>query len=133
MDWSYASLMSPPTSGMTGLAMHRDVLKAWTSENKSNSIPRWQYGDMYATSTSDRFLTDGSWLNLQNVTLGYTLPKKWLAPLHISSMRLYASGENLFLWSKRRGLDPRTSTSGSMSAALYAPAKTITGGITVQF
>ena len=133
MDWSYASLMSPPTPGSTGVAIHRDVLNSWSAENTGSNIPRWQYNDIYSTSTSDRFLTDGSWLSLQNISLGYTLPKKWLAPLHVSSLRVYASGENLALWSKRRGLDPRTSTSGSMSAALYAPAKTITGGITIQF
>ena len=134
LDCGYQSLMDCPTAGLTGEAIHEDMLKAWSSTNTSSSIPRYQYGDTYAAYTSDRFLIDGSWLSLQNITLGYNLPKKWLAPLHITGVRLSVSGENLTYWSKRKGLDPRSNNYGMVSSdTKYAPARTIIGGINVQF
>ena len=133
MDWSYMQLMQSPQSGLTGMAMHRDLLDAWTTENPSSAIPRLCYGDEYANYTSDRFLTDGSWLSLQNVSLSYKLPAKLVKPLGITALRIGVSGENLTYWSKRKGLDPRINTAGSISATKYAPARTVTGSISVQF
>lgn len=132
-DSGYQALMTNPTSGFTGQALHEDLLKAWTAANTTSNIPRFQYGDTYSAFTSDRFLIDGSWLSLQNITLGYSLPKKWLAPLHINSVRLSVSGENLTYWSKRKGLDPRINGYGIVANSKYAPARTIIGGISVQF
>ncbi|MCS3057421.1 hypothetical protein NXV78_25780 [Bacteroides cellulosilyticus] len=55
---------------------HKDYLKAWSPNNTSSDIPRWQYGDKYTVfSNSDRFLTNASYLNFQSFTVGYTLPK----------------------------------------------------------
>ena len=133
MDWSYMQLMQSPQSGLTGMAMHRDLLDAWTTENTSSAIPRLCYGDEYVNYTSDRFLTDGSWLSLQNVSLSYKLPAKLVKPLGITALRIGVSGENLTYWSKRKGLDPRINTAGSISATKYAPARTVTGSISVQF
>ena len=134
MDWGYQTLMACPTSGSTGMALHKDILKAWSSENTTSNIPRLQYGDTYSAATSDRFLTDASWLALQNISLGYTFPKQLVSRLKLSSLRLYVSGENLTYWSKRKGFDPRISYSGSVSSDVnYAPARTITAGLSVQF
>ncbi len=133
MDWGYMNLMKSPTSENTGEAMHQDLLNAWSPSNTGSDIPRLQYGDKYSNYTSDRFLIDGSWLSLQNVTLGYTLPKKWIGSLGLSSVRLTVSGENLTYWSKRKGLDPRIAINGSITNTKYAASRTILGGISVQF
>ena len=134
MDWGYLSLMTNPTAGATGAALHKDLLKAWTEENPNSNIPRFQYGDTYSAYTSDRFLTNASWLSLQNVTLGYTLPRTWVKAIGLSSLRAYVSGENLTYWSHRKGFDPRISYSGSVSSEVnYAPARTVTVGLSVQF
>ena len=133
MDWTYMQLMQNPQSGLTGMAMHQDLLGAWSADNTSSNIPRLCYNDQYANYTSDRFLTDGSWLALQNITLGYNLPAKWMNSLGINGIRVAVSGENLTYWSKRKGLDPRINASGSISASKYAPARTITGSISVKF
>ena len=133
MDWTYMQLMQNPQSGLTGMAMHQDLLNAWSPENTSSNIPRLCYNDQYANYTSDRFLTDGSWLALQNITLGYDLPKKWMSSLGINGIHIAVSGENLTYWSKRKGLDPRINSTGSISATKYAPARTITGSISVKF
>ena len=58
-DSGYASFMSSPYGTTVGTNYHKDILKAWTPENKGSDIPRLQYGDQYTTSVSDRFLTDG--------------------------------------------------------------------------
>ena len=133
MDWGYQSLMKSPTSESTGEAMHQDLLNAWSTSNTGSDIPRLQYGDQYSNYTSDRFLIDGSWLSLQNITLGYTLPKKWVNTLGLSNVRLTVSGENLTYWSKRKGLDPRIAINGSIENTKYAASRTILGGISVQF
>ena len=133
MDWAYMGLMQSPQSGLTGMAMHRDLLNAWSKENPDSDIPRLNYGDQYSNFTSDRFLTDGSWLALQSVSVNYTMPRKWVNALGLSSIRVGVSGDNLTYWSKRRGLDPRINSSGSISATKYAPARTIIGSINIQF
>ena len=131
-DSDYASMMGSPSSGSKGTAFHADLLNAWTPENHTN-IPRLQFGDSYTAASSDRFLTSASYLNLQNVNIGYTLPSAITRHAGIEKIRVYMSGENLWLWSKRQGLDPRQSITGSVTSAYYAPMRTISGGITLTF
>ncbi len=116
-----------------GYAIHSDMLNAWTPSNTSSNIPRLQYNDHYTAETCDRFLTSASYLNLQNITLGYTLPKNIVRKIGLSNLRVYCSAENVWLWSKRQGMDPRQSTSGSVSSQYYSPIRSISGGITVSF
>ena len=133
MDYGYMQLMTVPYSQFTGMALHKDLLGAWSVDNPDSSIPRLQYGDEYASATSDRFLTSGSWLALQNVSLSYTMPKAWVKPLGLTNVRLTVSGENLTYWSKRKGLDPRINYGGSITNTKYAPSRTITGSLSIQF
>ena len=132
-DSDYASMMTSPSSNGRGSAFHADLLDAWTPENPSNTIPRFQYGDLYTASTSDRFLTSASYLNLQNINFGYTLPKNLTRKASIEKVRVYLSADNVWLWSKRQGMDPRQSISGAVTASYYAPIRTISGGITLTF
>lgn len=85
------------------------------------------------TSSSDRWLTDASWLTLQNINLGYTLPTKLVKTLYLNKVRVYAAGDNLFYWSKRKGFDPRSYFDGTPSGLSYSPVRSISGGINVQF
>nr|WP_297675712.1 SusC/RagA family TonB-linked outer membrane protein [uncultured Bacteroides sp.] len=128
-DGDYASSMS----ANKGHAFHADLLNAWSPENKSSNIPRFQYNDTYMASTSDRFLTSASYLSLQTLSLGYTLPTRICRSFGLEKLRVYATADNVWLWSKRQGLDPRQSISGSVSSAYYAPIRTISGGITLTF
>lgn len=137
MDYGYQALMGNPSSGNTGFSFHKDQLKAWSETNTSSQIPRFQYAvkdvDKGSADTSDRFLTNASTLTLQNVNIGYTLPKRLVAKLGLTGVRVYASGENLCYWSKRKGFDPRGSFWGSASSTGYSQVRTFTGGLTVQF
>lgn len=132
-DSDYASLMSMPQSGSKGQGFHADLLKAWSPENTHSNIPRMQFGDQYAASSSDRFLTSASYLSLQNVNVGYTLPSRLANRAGLEKVRIYFAGENLWLWSKRQGLDPRQSIDGNVTASYYAPMRTISGGVTLTF
>ena len=131
-DGGYASFMSSP-SGSTGYNFHKDLLNAWTPENPNSNIPRFQLNDSYTAGTSTRFLTSASYLNIQNINVGYTLPSKWTKKLAIESLRLYMSAENVFYWSKRKGFDPRQSFSASTNSTYYSPMRTISGGVTFTF
>ena len=132
-DSDYASLMAPPTASSKGTNFHADLLNAWTPENTSSIIPRFQFGDNYATASSDRFLTKASYLSLQNLNFGYTLPANVTRNVGIEKVRVYLTADNVWVWSKRQGLDPRQSISGSVTNSYYAPMRTISGGITLTF
>ena len=131
-DGGYAYFMSSP-SGSTGSNFHKDLLNAWTPENPNSNIPRFQLNDTYTAGQSTRFLTSASYLNIQNINVGYTLPSKWTKKLAIESLRLYMSAENVFYWSKRKGFDPRQSFSATTNSTYYSPMRTISGGVTFTF
>lgn len=132
-DSTYQSFMTAPTSSHGGWNFHKDLYDSWTPENPSSSIPRFQYADQYTSSTSTRFLTTASYLNIENVNVGYTFPKKWMSKLQIENLRVYFAAENLGYISARKGFDPRQSYSGSSNVTRYAPMRTVSGGISVTF
>jgi hypothetical protein len=76
---------------------------------------------------------DASYLNFQNVNLGYTFPSKWTRGIGVSNLRVYASAENLFYLSARRGFDPRYSLAGYNNMSSYNPIRTVSGGISLTF
>ncbi len=132
-DGSYAGLMGSVTHEGRGTAIHKDILNSWTPENPNSGLPRFSYGDLYTAGFSDRFLTDASYLALQSINFGYTLPSKITRKIDVDKIRVYMSADNIALWSKRQGLDPRQSITGAASNAYYAPIRTISGGINISF
>jgi len=132
VDDTYAQFMASPAT-TTGYNFHKDLLNSWTPENSSSNIPRFMFGDLYSAASSTRFLTDASYLNIQNINFGYTLPKQWTKKLACEKLRIYLSCENVFYWSKRKGFDPRQSFSGASNATNYSPMRTISGGISLNF
>ena len=132
-DGDYAGMMSSPTGSSRGTAFHADLLKAWSPENTSSNIPRFRYGDQYTASSSDRFLTNASYLSLQNINAGYTLPSRICRTMGLEKLRVYLACDNVWLWSKRQGLDPRQSITGEVTSSYYAPIRTISGGVTFTF
>ena len=132
-DSTYAAFMTTPNDSHGGWNFHKDVLDAWSPANPTSNIPRWNYGDLNVGQTQTRFLTDASYLNLQNINLGYTLPKSITQKFYVNSLRVYASAENVYYWSKRKGFDPRQSFDDMANATRYSPMRTISGGITVTF
>lgn len=132
-DSDYAGMMSSPMSNGAGSALHKDILNAWSADNKGSNIPRFQYGDTNYGSMSDRFLISASYLSLSNINFGYTLPSNIVRKAQLEKVRVYLTADNVALWSKRKGLDPRQSISGASTNAYYAPIRTISGGINIVF
>ena len=128
-DSEYQSLMA----GSAGYGIHVDALNAWTPNNANSNIPRFQASYTGMTSSSDRWLTDASYLTLGNITFGYTFDKKLLKKMHLENLRLYFVADNIYTWSKRDGLDPRQSLTGGANGQMYSPIRTFSGGINITF
>ncbi|MFD2570860.1 SusC/RagA family TonB-linked outer membrane protein [Spirosoma soli] len=94
-----------------------DALNFWTPTNTNTNVPRPIIGDPNTNNRdSDRFVESGSYARLQNAQIGYTLPASALAKIKgISRLRAYVSGQNVFLITKYRGLDPDFNSDGLFS------------------
>ncbi|MGD0583023.1 MAG: TonB-dependent receptor [Bacteroidales bacterium] len=92
----------------------KHVLYSWTGPGTSNTEPRASYGgNNYLPS--DKFVQDGSFTRLRNVTLGYTLPSAWTKKASISQLRVYVKGSNIFTLAKFTGYTPEIGSSDVLS------------------
>ena len=133
-DNSYAALMAPETgSQVYATTFHKDIFKSWSPENPDSNIPRFQFNDQYTAAGSTRFFTKASYLNFQSLDFGYTLPKSLTRKIHIEKLRVYAQGQNIWYWSKRRGFDPRYSFGETANTNVYSPVRSISGGVQLTF
>ena len=88
----------------------------------------------------DYAVEDASFLRVQNITVGYTLPKKWMKSIFLDSVRIYFTGYNLFCFTGYDGYDPEVDTSSKKNPmcpgidyAAYPKSRTFVGGINVTF
>lgn len=119
----------------------RDQLKSWKNPGDITDVPEARLG--YSNGDqgrSSRYVQDGSYLRVKNVTLAYDLPSAVVKKAHVSALRLYATGTNLFTFTKYDGWDPEVTTDFLASNVVYgvdfyaAPQpKTIVGGIRISF
>ena len=145
LDGNYQDLMSP--SG-TPYAIHSDIKNAWTYEKATstdaidrNGIPVF---DNTATteiggktsadlnSTSSRWLTSASYLILKNINLTYQLPKNFVHKFDLDAVGITVACENLVTWTKRKGMNPQQSFSGSQANGLVTP-RIFSVGLNVKF
>ncbi|NDV68529.1 TonB-dependent receptor [Dysgonomonas sp. 25] len=111
----------------------RKVLDRWTGPGTSNKVPRAVYSDPNQNARhSNRFIEDGSYLRLKNLTLGYTLPKNLSAKAHLGMARVYLSCQNLYTLTEYSGFDPEVGTSG-VDLGTYPVTRTISLGVNVKF
>jgi len=108
----------------------------WTPTNTDTDVAR--------TSSDprnifyDRFVEDGSFVRLRNISLGYTLPSHWVESISLTSLRIFVSGQNLLTWTTYSGFDPEvTSVDNTISqgydTGIYPAAKTVSAGLKVIF
>ncbi len=131
-DNSYVDYMSSMNSKNIGQNLHKDALNAWTQEGDITDVPRLNTEDQYINALSDRFVISSNYIALNNLTVGYTLPEKFTSKFYLHNVRVYFSGENIALWSKRKGFDPRQSFLAS-SNDTYSPIRCLSGGIRLNF
>jgi hypothetical protein len=112
------------------------MFNRWTPTNTNTNIPALGYQMQAQTINNgnyvDFYLTDASYFNLRNITLGYTLPKSWMKAAKLGNVRVFASADNIALFTHLKGMDPQYNFSGSTDYA-YSPNKTYSLGIEVNF
>lgn len=113
-----------------------EVADRWTATNASNAVP--SYDGYVPSELYSRFIEDGSYLRLKNVTLGYTLPQDLTNRIHIKKVRIYATAQNLFCLTRYSGYDPEVNTLSSplmpgFDWGGYPKSKAYTFGLELQF
>jgi TonB-dependent starch-binding outer membrane protein SusC len=85
----------------------------WTPDNHTDKMCRatYSFGQNYAPL--DIYVEDGSWVKLKSLSLGYNIPERILKKLPIKKFRLFISGQNLYTYTKYRGMDPEIGTSSA--------------------
>lgn len=92
------------------------VLDRYTEANPNGSLPRFNMWNGNNFRMSDRFVEDGSYMRIQNITIGYNLPKALIAKAKLASARLYFSAQNLKTFTNYSGYDPELGAfNGSIS------------------
>jgi TonB-linked SusC/RagA family outer membrane protein len=118
------------------------VLRRWKNPGDITDIPRATSDPAAAANNvrvSSRFIEDGSYLRVKNVTLGYTLRSKFSDKVMLSSLRIYASAQNLFTFTNYGGLDPEVNYSGNDISVVgtdfftFPQARAITFGLNLKF
>jgi len=114
----------------------KHVLGAWTGPGTSNSEPKASYGgNNYLPS--DKFIQDGSFSRLRNVTLGYTLPSGLTKKIAINQLRIYIKGSNIYTFTKFTGYTPEIGSSDVLSNGIdygtYPVTSVYSFGINLTF
>lgn len=131
LDNGYAGLMH---SGSYGRALHTDALNAWRKPGDITNVPRLETGNPNQTvAGSTRFLTDASFLTLRNINFSYDLDPSLTDKFGINNLRLFVTGENLFISSERKGVNPQQSLSGVQGGNSFNPAKVVSLGVNLSF
>jgi TonB-linked SusC/RagA family outer membrane protein len=123
----------------SGAAISERVKDSWTPQNTGATIPIFETASNFSTNTqaSSFYVENGSYLRLQNVALGYNLPKSILDKLKLSRLHLYASTNNLFTITKYQGLDPQVGgnadTNFGIDVGNYPITKSFTVGLNLGF
>ncbi len=118
--------------------MYEETINRWTGPGTSNTIPRMtldRSNDNYRTS--DLFIESGNYLSLKTATLGYTFPELLVKKARFKSLRIYASGQNLFIITKYKGYTPELGyTDGNLQrgvdVAQYPTVRSFTFGLTLK-
>ncbi len=123
--------------GNEGMAVaynqNKSTLNRWMGEGTSNTMPRAVFNDPNKNSRpSNRFIEDGSYLRVKNITLGYTLPTAISKKLKMAKTRLYLSGANLFTLTDYSGFDPEVGPNG-IDLNTYPLTRTISVGANISF
>jgi len=111
--------------GYNQMSMEKNKLgwKRWEKPGDIATHPKLvMNGNKSSNSISSRYLENGSFFRIKNLTFGYDIPSQWLKARHIDHCRLYLSGDNVLTFTKFSGMDPEVTlrTSDYMLAGLYA-------------
>jgi len=126
-DSVYASAMEVSYSGDT---WSTHALRRWQKPGDVTDVPILELGS--TNISADRWLVDASYFAVKSLQLGYTLPQRWTQRAGIKGLRIYATGDNLLLFTKLNGLNPQYNMTGGTNWA-YTPTRTISLGLDINF
>ncbi|MGO1788518.1 MAG: SusC/RagA family TonB-linked outer membrane protein, partial [Sphingobacterium sp.] len=125
-DRDYVQLMH--NGNNVGRTWSQEMLERWTPENRNTDVPRLTTDNLNWTGASSRFLYDGTYARLKNVSLGYTLPQAVSSRMNIGSARIFLTAENLLTFYGHQGMDPEQTVDGT-TYFRYPAMRTFSAGI----
>jgi hypothetical protein len=112
------------------------ILNRWTPTNENTDVPSFLGSTKSENLQSTRWLENGSYVRVKNISLGYTLPGS-IFNRKIQSARIYVSGTNLITFTKYSGFDPEASSGvdsyAGVDLATYPSQKAVTIGLNINF
>lgn len=116
-------------------SQHREYLDVYEEINAGKTL--WNPNNVEKRITHSYFIEDGSFLRLQDFTIGYTLPKKLTRTWGIERLRVYATGSNLFCWTSYSGNDPEIDIQSGLTPSVdynrYPRSRAYLFGLNVTF
>ncbi|WP_315563464.1 TonB-dependent receptor [Segatella oris] len=108
-----------------------DISGTKETENPNAPYPRLSYGyNLNNQQSSSFWLRNGRFLRLKNLDIGYTLPKPMVNTIHLESVRIYISGQNLITWSPFKLWDPELDS--RQRGQIYPITRSLTAGIQIS-
>lgn len=111
------------------------LLNVWTEDNENTDLPG--HNALGGFRNDSRWVEDGSYIRVKNISLGYALPASILGSLGVSSARIYATGTNLFTHTNYTGYDPEASTNvdsrGGIDHSTFPSQKKFTLSLDIRF
>ena len=118
----------------------KEMMNRWTPENPGNKYPRMtELNPNENQRFSDRYIENGSYLRVKNIQLGYTLPKAITQKAKLNTLRIYASVDNLHVFTKYSGFDPEIGDQGgnvlnpNIDQGTYPRPRVMTLGLNLTF
>lgn len=109
----------------------------WTESNKSGTVPRAGANNMDKYQISDALVYDGSYFKIKQIQLGYSLPKNLLKKVFVNNLRLYASLDDFFTFTKYPGFDPEAAANATAGMGVdkgaYPCSKKVVLGFNIEF
>lgn len=127
LDGVYGSMMNV---GYKGYVWHKNALRRWQQPGDITDIPKIMWDQQLRVTDKD--LINASYFAIKNITLGYTFPKDWLTKIKMDNIRIYATANNLALFSHLKGMDPQYNFTGTVGYT-YTPSRTYSIGIDIKF
>ena len=128
-DSNWATLMH---TGAFGNHWSTDILNRWQKPGDVTDVPRLQNALARLSAASSRYLIGSDFISLRNVTLTYALPASLVNRIDLKEVRVFASGDNLGMLTKRKGMDPQQSFGGTSDFS-YVPSRVISVGLNLTF
>jgi TonB-linked SusC/RagA family outer membrane protein len=131
--------LSGTLNSFLGVNYLTEAADFYSASNLDAALPRPSVYDNINNAISTRFVEDGSYLRIQNVTLGYSVPSDILSKMKLSRLRIYATGQNLFTFTKYSGYDPEVGSFNQdallsgVDSGRYPSPRLISFGCNIEF